>query len=382
MQTRQFIGAVVVGCTFFSGVGPALQAADELQAQLQAVNAQGLSTWTKHLPFTIEGVVLNNPEEYMDTTAQFVDYQDGQGMFQLGGQWQVFIQAVAPGDRGGTALWMGQNYGNLPFLRDGYFSYTDPEWTAEMERVNHDVGTGHRFRKGDRVRVTARGSLFREGKQFINEEHDKDPNRDFTLELITTAYGLPAPEVITLSDVVRVDDGNPGTHEAIFDPTRATGGEYYQGLRVRINGLTLADSAGWGKTVFAERQCQVADGQGRYLKLRLPLLDLGPAPTTRFDAIGVWDQASGSGTDGTFGYELFVQEIVLPQLPSLSVARDGAQVVIQWPVLAGNAQLEAATNLADGTWLEVTNRPVELDHRLTVKLEATAPRQFYRLHQR
>jgi hypothetical protein len=32
-------------------------------------------------------------------------------------------------------------------------------------------------------------------------------------------------------------------------------------------------------------------------------------PTNRFDAIGVLNQESGSGSNGTFGYELFVQEI-------------------------------------------------------------------------
>jgi DUF917 family protein len=52
---------------------------------------------------------------------------------------------------------------------------------------------------------------------------------------------LPAPQVISLSSVISTNLSATG-HYDIFDPTRATGGEHYQGMRVRINGLTLVSS--------------------------------------------------------------------------------------------------------------------------------------------
>ncbi len=44
----------------------------------------------------------------------------------LGGQWQVFVQALGGSDRGGVECWMAQNYGNLPWEpHDGSDSYDE-----------------------------------------------------------------------------------------------------------------------------------------------------------------------------------------------------------------------------------------------------------------
>ena len=141
------------------------------------------------------GVILNDPGEMLDATPNFIPWNNGASAYQLGGQWQVFVQAVLPGDRGGVECWMAQDYGNLPWEpHDGSDSYTDDAWTAEVARVSHDPATGYAFHKGDLVTVTANGSLFYGGMQNINEEHSTDPAFDFTISLVCSNYGLPAAE--------------------------------------------------------------------------------------------------------------------------------------------------------------------------------------------
>ena len=153
---------------------------------LEAVDTSGFSTWAGSYPLAVTGVILNDPGEMLDSTPNFLPWNSGANMFQLGGQWQIFVQAVWPGDRGGVECWMGQNYGNLPWLHSSAFSYDNPTWSAEVARVSHDPATGHAFRKGDLVTVTANGSLFYGGMQNINEEHSIDPALDFTIDRKST----------------------------------------------------------------------------------------------------------------------------------------------------------------------------------------------------
>lgn len=357
--------------------GPSLRAQEsETHARLQAVTAQGLSAWEGALPFTLRGVLLNDPEEFLDATPQFVPWNDGAGAGQMGGQWQVFLQAADPGDRGGTACWMGQNYGNLPWIRTSAKSYSNAEWLAEIQRLSRDPLTHHRFRKGDLVEVTARRSLFYGGKRNINEAHDNSPEADFTLRLVWADHGLPAPEPITLADLVRPDDGDPATREDLFDPTRQTGGERYQGVRVRLQRIKLTETAGWGQVNWNARLCRVTDGAGRFLPVRTALRTWGPPPTGWFDAIGILNQESGSGTDGTFGYELFVQEIEVDEPPRLEIS------VITWPAGAGAFQLEFAHELPAARWQAWPGAPQLQEGRWTVNaLIEPAVQRYFRLRQ-
>lgn len=346
----------------------------ETHAGLQAVTATGTSAWSGALPFTIRGVLLCHPDEMLDPTPNFAAHPAG-----MGGEWQVTFQAVAPDDRGGTTCWIGQNYGSLPWVGDD-LGYSDEAWVSEVLRLNHDPSTGHAFRAGDLVEVTARRSLFYGGKRNINEAHDIDPGANFEVRLVAAAYGLPEPEVITLADVMQPGGvaGDPATWRPIFDPTRATGGERYQGTRVRVQDLTLVNAAGWNPTNrWASRLCTVADGQGRFLSLRHPRYSLGPAPSGTFDAIGIFTQESGSGSQGTNGYELFIQQ-VLPggPAPELTI---GLNVTVHWPITAGACQLEWRAEAGGGDWTPVTNTPVAIDGRNTVLLPPTSPRQFYQL---
>lgn len=376
-------------CTFRSGkwsVGPTLLMValggnpglalgqTETHTSLQAVTEAGTSAWSGTLPFTLRGVLLCHPDEMLDATPNFAANPGS-----MGGEWQITFQAVGPDDRGGTTCWLGQNYGSLPWVGDE-LSYSDEAWVSEVLRLNHDPSTGRPFRAGDLIEVTARRSLFYGGKRNINEAHDLEPAANFDVRLVTAAYGLPAPEVITLGDVMQPGGvaEDRATWIPIFDPTRATGAERYQGTRVRLQSLTLLDATGWNSTNrWANRLCTVTDGLGRFISLRHPRYDLGPAPTSTFDAIGIFTQESGSGTQGTNGYELFVQEVI-PQGPAPELTI-GLNVTVAWPATAEGYQLEWRAQADSGDWMPVTNTPVALHGTNTVILPPTSAQQFYQL---
>ncbi|MBS3733663.1 MAG: hypothetical protein KGY99_01925 [Phycisphaerae bacterium] len=298
---------------------------------LQAVDADGVGTWTGSA--TVTGIILNDPAAMLDPTANFLPWDSGANMFRLGGQWQLFVQSADVRDHAGTACWMGQNYGNMPWLHNDLLSYTNAEWQAELDRLNHDPTTGRAFQVGDLVQVTANNTGFYGGKTNINEGHNKSSAFDLSIELIEADYGLPMPELVTLGMLVAPDDGDDATHEDHFDATRLSGGEYFQGRRIRINDVSLSDAAGWGAEAWDDRLCAITDGSGRILPLRLPrgsVGGLGPAPGGAFDVIGIVNQESGSGSDGTYGYELYATEIVsVPEPGCLAFLGAGAAALLR-----------------------------------------------------
>lgn len=357
----------------------ATSARAETHANLQAVHANGGSAWTPSYPLTVQGILLTDPDEMLDSIPNFQPASAG----TMGGEWQIVVQAAEAGDRGGTTCWIGQNYATRRSPGDDSFSYSNEAWLAEVARLNHDPLSGHAFRKGDLVSITANASLFYGGKRNINEMHHNEPDYDFTISLVTSNYGLPAPEVLSLASLVRTNDNNPATSEDIFDATRATGGEHWQGMRVRLNGLTLLSADGWNPTnTWGDRLCPVTDGENRLFQLRHPRYSLGPAPTDAFDAIGVLSQESGSGSQGTNGYELFVQEILPSEPAVLSIAAQ-PPAVITWPGSLANYQLYYINSVAaPGPWQPVTNVPVLNNGRWTVMVEPEeAAARFFRLQQ-
>lgn len=355
-------------------------AQSETHSNLQAVTSTGTSAWNGSFPFTIRGVLLCNTDEMLDSTPHFLPWNGGANMYQLGAEWQVTIQAVAPGDRGGTTCWMGQSYGNMPWLHSSDLSYPNEAWVSEILRLNFDPSNLHQFRAGDLVEITVRAAEFYGGKRNINEAHDIDPASNFDIHLVTANYGLPAPETITLADVMNVGGvaTNSSTWLPIFDQTRATGGEHYQGMRVRLNNLSLVTTNGWNPTnTWGNRLCTVTDGVGRFFTLRHPRYSLGAAPTTQFDAIGIFNQESGSGSQGTNGYELFVQQ-VLPHNPAPELAI-GLNVTISWPANTDTYQLEWRAQVDAGEWTPVTNTPAVINGMNTVVLPPSSPQRFYQL---
>jgi len=260
--------------------------------QFQAVHQDGTSSFfddTGLLEVVLEGILLNNPEKWLDPTPDPTP-----GDWQMGGEWEIFVQGEDD-DHAGTACWMGQNYGNGP----GDANYPNEQFLAEICRLNHDPGTGHVFKAGDRIRVTGT-YLFYAGKLNINENHEISPSYDFNVELVKAAVGLPQPEPISISEL------KDSTDTDIFDPDRLTGGEYYQGRLVRIEDVNVVDPGNWG----CENTITIMDSSGLTFPVRLGLgegIKRYDCPAGQIDVIGILDQAApGYPPVPTMGYRLLV----------------------------------------------------------------------------
>ena len=149
-----------------AGALAAAPAGAETHWNLQAVNPNGTSAWAPSYPLTVVGVLLTDPDEMLDATPNFQLASAG----TMGGEWQMVVQAVWPGDRGGTVCWMGQNYALRRSPGDDSFSYSNEAWLAEMARLNHDPATGHAFRKGDLLHVQLQTRQWLEGTE-LKAEH-------------------------------------------------------------------------------------------------------------------------------------------------------------------------------------------------------------------
>lgn len=262
---------------------------------LQAVNGDGSSAYAGGYPLRLRGIVLNNPEDWLDPTPAFSTIP-----WDLGGEWEIFIQAwddpnqtYDDGDFGGTACWMGQNYGNLPWIGDPNESYTDAEWPVELARLDLAAGPNQPLRAGDLVEVRARAGLPYAGKLNVNEQHNKRPEFDFEIVVIEPSFGLPQPVAINLDSLKDANDA------FIWDASRQVGGERYQSARVLIRSVQLVEPAGWGPDTDVE----LVDATGRTLTLHLGR-DSGFAgmspPTATFNVVGVLNQESQSGVGGYY----------------------------------------------------------------------------------
>jgi len=259
----------------------------------QAVDVSGAGTFPLNAPVKLRGVLLNRGEELLNPTADLPSF--------LGGQWQVFVQAVGDADQGGTALFMAQRYSDLPFVPPGN-SYTAEEWLAEIDRLTHDPATGRPFAPGDLVEVRARApGLFFNGKTNVNEVHRKTPATDFDIVLLQAGFGRSMTEV-PLSFVKDAAD------QFIFDPQRLTGCEWLQGTLVRFRGVTFVSTSGWAPNATLT----VQDATGRTFPVRLGRgggLAACGAPAGPVTLVGIFDQEDNTSADGWMGgYRLWVPD--------------------------------------------------------------------------
>jgi hypothetical protein len=136
------------------------------------------------------------------------------------------------------------------------------------------------------------------GKCNINEQHNKNPDHDFTIELLERGVGLPRPEVVTLDELK--DDSD----SFIFDAGRQSGGEHYQARLIKIKDVNFVDANDWGPNA----QLTITDGT-KTLPVKLGRgngIYAGSNNLTEpFDVIGIMDQES---SDLTSGYRLYVMD--------------------------------------------------------------------------
>ena len=274
----------------------------------EGVNSDGSSSFsfpTNGSPITVMGIVLNNPSDMLDSTPNFQPWNGGANMYNLGGQWQIFIQAYSDptvggsaADFGGCEVWMGQNYGNLPWIGTSADSYTNSQWTAQLARLNSptllSTGSSVSLQAGDVVAITGYGLEYA-GMMNVNEQHQI--YNSFTITALETGAPLPAPTVTTLGQLMN----SSGTF--YFDSTRQTGAEHLQGTLVQLDGVRLL-SGTWAPN----NQVVVTDGSLRQMILNLgnnP--NLTTAPTGAFNVTGIVDQESTDGSNQD-GYTLWLTD--------------------------------------------------------------------------
>jgi hypothetical protein len=252
--------------------------------EFQAVDGNGEQAYAGTDKVTLEGILLHHPADMLDPTPDDTVWEP----FNLSGQWQIFFQGEGD-DHAGTAVWLGQLYDNLPWVMPGG-GYTDEEFVAELARIN-----AAQFSPGDRIRVTGYFLSYK-GKLNINERHNKDPDHDFTIDLVEKGVGLPRPEVVALTELKDEQD------RFNFDRERLWGPEYYQSRLIKIEDVNLVDPNGWGPG----GELTVTDGT-RSLPVKLGRgngIYAGSCNLTEpFDVIGILDQ---EGSNPKSGYRLYV----------------------------------------------------------------------------
>ena len=279
--------SMVLGAALTLALAGVLQAeatvAEVTHSEFQSVDATGEHTYNASDKVVLEGIVLHNPADMLDPTPDDTITET----FILGGQWQIYFQGEGD-DHAGTAVWLGQLYNNLPWvLPDG--GYSNDEFITELNRLN-----AAQFSPGDRIRVTGYYLSYK-GKLNINEQHNKNPDRDFTIEVVEQGVGLPRPEVVTLAELKDEND------DFIFDPSREKGGEYYQARLIKIEDVYFVDASGWGpdaELVLTDGAKTIALKLGRGNGIYAGSNNLAEP----FDVIGIMDQES---QDLRSGYRLY-----------------------------------------------------------------------------
>jgi hypothetical protein len=252
-------------------------------SQFQAVKETGESAYNLSSRVALEGIVLNNSADLLDPTPDDTITT----AYNVGAQWQIYFQGEGE-DHAGTAVYMAQLYNNLPWIGLGG-GYTNAQFIAELTRLN-----AAQFCPGDRVRITGYYLSYK-GKNNVNEQHNNNPDHDFTIELLAKA-SLHAPDLVPLAQLKGDQD------QFLFDPTRLSGCEYFQGRLVKIQGVRFTDPNLWGPNAVLT----VTDGSltfpvklGRGTGIYAGSYNL----TEPFDVIGIMDQES---TDLKAGYRLWV----------------------------------------------------------------------------
>ena len=277
----------------------AIRSQNEFQS-IQSSLGNWISAYSGGFPMRLQGVVVNANEAWLDPTAAF---DSGFHPYSPGGQAEIIVEAAAVGDFGGTFCWMGQNYGNMPWIKDTDFNYTNEQWYAELNRLQlwHPNATGlpetlsylQLVRPGDYVEIRARAGLEYAGKMNVNEMHNNAPNVDFEVVVLERGRGWSEPANLMLADLKNADN------TFIFNPAdpQATGGEHYQGSQVTLRNVHFVSPGIWGK----DQDVEVADDAGRTFDVHLSLgagFTNYSAPLGTFSITGIFDQDSSAGNSG------------------------------------------------------------------------------------
>lgn len=201
-------------------------------AEINSIDAVGNPTFpglNSTDRYTIEGLAINEPGVF-----------NGEG----DSSYILFMQD----DTGGIQVYSGAWYGG-------------------------GLGAYPAVQPGDRLRVTGLTGHFG-GKTNVNERHN--PDQKFEMTVLSTGNTLnPFP----IHDLAAA---------TAFDPTRQTGGEYYQGRLVAIHNVEIVEGEWTNGSVLT-----VQDSHGGQMNVELRFaagIANHPQPTGPMTILGVFDQ--------------------------------------------------------------------------------------------
>ncbi|MGD0654651.1 MAG: hypothetical protein ABSA16_09925 [Thermoguttaceae bacterium] len=285
----------------------------DYQSIKQSSSGNWVSNFSKTLPFRLIGVVLNESADYLDATA---DYTSTFTIYYLGGQAQIYIRAVnldgtdydpdtntAYSDSGGTACWMGQNYGNLPWIHSTKDNYYNDVWYAELDRLQiYYPGStaSNTLKAGDLVEIrTSVGGMYYSGMMNVNELHSTALANDFEIVVLKSGY---CSDVTTLATSLTLTNLKNSDDSFIFNTNAPSnfGAEHYQSTMVELTGVHLTNPLLWG----ANMELTVTDGTGRTFNVQLGRNSgfyTYMAPTgSSYNITGIMNQESANGRDGYY----------------------------------------------------------------------------------
>ena len=299
---RVFHALLAVACTAalpFGLTATAFAQTTTLHSDYQVVTSIGASAWTGTGTVVMTGVVINDSSDMLDYGS-------------ASPQWQVYFQAVDASDFGGTAMYLRRYHPGSG--ADLFPDASTPDWTGEMTRLNYPVYsvTGEAvtepLRRGDLIQVTANApGMFYNGKKNVNTMH-KGPASSyesgesyadflFSIVILQRDVELTASEI----DLSVLKDVN---NDFVFDSTRATGCEHYQGSLVHLENLLLDDPGNWA----LDGTVTVSQG-GLTFPMKLGIdadllsIDSNLLATTPFGVTAILDQES---SDLMAGYRLWL----------------------------------------------------------------------------
>ena len=214
---------------------------------------------------TFQGVVLNDPNDMLDTADQ----------------WQMYVQALPsnpePYDRGGIALYANKFYGGAANVWPRYSTAYAPGDVVEVHGLMMNYN----------------------GKVNLNERHW--PENVFTITKLDSGR-LPDP--LLIPSIAACNTFDPTDADADGKPDRDAGGERYQGQWCRLEGLRVAEAAAWGNG----GSVAVTDHSGKTLTVFCGYMgdfDVYPAPAGKFNVTAIFDQEDKSSQPWHDGYRLW-----------------------------------------------------------------------------
>lgn len=333
---RAFRALLPAVCTAALLLGPSglaeAQTTYTLHKDYQAIDANGDSTWTATDTIVMTGVVINNASDMLDYSS-------------ASPEWQVYFQATEEAkteyeDFGGTAMYLRRV---VPWAGGDLFPETaSPTWAEQMNLLNYPVYTvtgeavTEPLRRGDLIQVTANApGMFYNGKKNVNTMH-KGPASSyesgesyadflFSIVILQRDVELTASEI----DLSVLKDVN---NDFVFDSTRATGCEHYQGSLVHLENLLLDDPGNWA----LDGTVTVSQG-GLTFPMKLGIdadllsIDSNLLATTPFGVTAILDQES---SDLMAGYRLWLTNAgdltVVPEPGTVLLVLAGMLALLPW----------------------------------------------------